>query len=94
MNTRDTFGFAAKGAWFEVDGKGYDIYKDPVTDDGTKKSLKGLVQVVMENNEYQVNTQCSWEQESEGILQTIFEDGIFYNQLTLTEIRSRLENII
>ena len=94
MNTRDTFGFAAKGAWFEVDGKGYDIYKDPVTDDGTKKSLKGLVQVVMENNEYQVNTQCSWEQESEGILQTIFEDGKFYNQLTLTEIRSRLENII
>jgi len=94
MNTRDTFGFAAKGAWFEVDGKGYDIYKDPVTDDGTKKSLKGLVQVVMENNEYQVNTQCSWEQESEGILQTIFEDGKFYNQLTLTEIRNRLENII
>jgi nicotinamide phosphoribosyltransferase len=94
MNTRDTFGFAAKGAWFEVDGKGYDIYKDPVTDDGTKKSLKGLVQVVMENNEYQVNTQCSWEQESKGILQTIFEDGKFYNQLTLTEIRSRLENII
>ena len=94
MNTRDTFGFAAKGAWFEVDGKGYDIYKDPVTDDGTKKSLKGLVQVVMEGDEYQVNTQCSWEQESEGILQTIFEDGKFYNQLTLTEIRSRLENII
>jgi hypothetical protein len=48
----------------------------------------------MENNEYQVNTQCSWEQESKGILQTIFEDGKFYNQLTLTEIRSRLENII
>lgn len=94
MNTRDTFGFAAKGAWFEVDGKGYDIYKDPITDDGTKKSLKGLVQVVMENDEYQVNTQCTWEQECQGILQTIFEDGRFYNQLTLTEIRSRLENII
>jgi nicotinamide phosphoribosyltransferase len=94
MNTRDTFGFAAKGAWFEVDGKGYDIYKDPITDDGTKKSLKGLVQVVMENDEYQVNTQCTWEQEGQGILQTIFEDGKFYNQLTLTEIRSRLENII
>lgn len=91
MNTRDTFGFAAKGAWFEVDGKGYDIYKDPITDDGTKKSLKGLI-CVTENQE--VLTQCSWEQEGQGILQTIFEDGRFYNQLTLTEIRSRLENII
>jgi nicotinamide phosphoribosyltransferase len=91
MNTRDTFGFAAKGAWFEVDGKGYDIYKDPITDDGTKKSLKGLI-CVTENQE--VLTQCSWEQEGQGILQTIFEDGKFYNQLTLAEIRSRLENII
>jgi nicotinamide phosphoribosyltransferase len=91
MNTRDTFGFAAKGAWFEVDGKGYDIYKDPITDDGTKKSLKGLI-CVTENQE--VLTQCSWEQEGQGILQTIFEDGKFYNQLTLTEIRNRLENII
>lgn len=60
-NTRDTLGFAAKGAWFEVktfvgendhdinntgfEIKSYNIYKDPVTDDGTKKSLKGLLQV-------------------------------------------------
>jgi len=41
-NTRDTFGYAAKGAWFESEGKGYDIYKDPATDDGTKKSLRGF----------------------------------------------------
>ena len=49
MNTRDTLGFAAKGAWFEVEENGtkvgYDIYKDPITDDGTKKSLKGLIRV-------------------------------------------------
>jgi len=45
MNTRDTLGFAAKGAWFEVEEPkfgefvdqglntekvGYDIYKDPI----------------------------------------------------------------
>lgn len=36
FNTRDTLGFAAKGAWFENNGKGIDIFKDPITDDGTK----------------------------------------------------------
>jgi len=90
MNTRDTFGFAAKGAWFESNGQGYDIYKDPVTDDGTKKSLKGLI-CVTENHE--VLTQCTLEQESQGILHTIYEDGHFFNQVTLTQIRERLKQL-
>jgi nicotinamide phosphoribosyltransferase len=90
MNTRDTFGFAAKGAWFENNGKGIDIYKDPITDDGTKKSLKGLI-MVDENHE--VHTGCTKEQEATGLLHTIYEDGKFFNQTTLTEIRKRLEQI-
>ena len=99
MNTRDTLGFAAKGAWFEVktiDEVGietyhsYDIYKDPVTDDGTKKSLKGLICVT---EDHEVLTQCTWEQEAQGILQTIYEEGRFDNQTSLTEIRERLNNI-
>lgn len=89
FNTRDTFGFAAKGARFEADGKGYDIYKDPVTDDGTKKSLKGLIMVDEDLNVY---TQCTPEQEATGILHTIYENGKFYNQTSLTEIRERLRN--
>jgi nicotinamide phosphoribosyltransferase len=91
MNTRDTLGFAAKGAWFEVEENGtkvgYDIYKDPITDDGTKKSLKGLICVT---EDQEVLTQCTPEQEEGGILQTIYEDGKFYNQTTLTEVRSKL----
>lgn len=94
MNTRDTLGFAAKGAWFEVDENGtkvgYDIYKDPVTDDGTKKSLKGLICVT---EDHEVLTQCTWEQESQGILQTIYENGQFHNQITLTEVRERLNSL-
>jgi len=92
-NTRDTFGFAAKGAWFEADGKEYDIYKDPVTDNGTKKSLKGLVAVFEEDREYAVKTQCTHEEEATGLLHTIYEDGKFYNQTTLTEIRQRIASI-
>ena len=91
MNTRDTFGWAAKGSWFEVlenDVRtAYDIFKDPITDDGTKKSLKGLI-AVTENHE--VLTQCTPEQEAGGILQVIYENGKFHNEITLTEVRNRI----
>lgn len=104
MNTRDTLGFAAKGAWFEVKElvpgteeseayykkTGYDIYKDPITDDGTKKSLKGLICVT---EDHEVLTQCTWEQEDQGILHTIYEDGVFHNQISLTQVREKLNNL-
>jgi len=110
-NTRDTFGFAAKGAWFEVEEefwaspeslepgirtKSYNIYKDPVTDDGTKKSLKGLLCVIKTGpnsdvNQYMVKEECTPEWENKGLLQVIYEDGKFYNQTTLEEIRKRLQ---
>lgn len=106
FNTRDTLGFAAKGAWFEVrkDNRSlqdpaaedtfeaYNIYKDPITDDGTKKSLKGLLCVKEdENGELVCLTEQTWEQENQGWLQTIYEDGKFFNQTTLEEVRNRLK---
>lgn len=99
MNSRDTLGFAAKGSYFEIEVEnelvGYDIYKDPATDDGTKKSLKGLMSVRQdENGEIYVKEQCTWEEEGEGLLQTIYENGNFYNQNTLSEIRERLKEEI
>lgn len=90
-NTRDTFGFAAKGAWFEADGVGYDIYKDPATDDGTKKSLKGLIKV---NDDLSVKTQCTAEEEKEGMLQVIYENGKFYNETTLEQVREKINSLI
>jgi nicotinamide phosphoribosyltransferase len=106
FNTRDTMGYAAKGAWFEIEEKitgrdfedtyreGFDIYKDPITDDGTKKSLKGRCAVHQdENGEYYVKVQCTEKEENEGLLQVIYEDGKFYNQTTLTEVRTKLEKL-
>jgi nicotinamide phosphoribosyltransferase len=106
FNTRDTMGYAAKGAWFEIEEKitgrdfedtyreGFDIYKDPITDDGTKKSLKGRCAVHQdENGEYYVKVQCTEKEENEGLLQVIYEDGKFYNQTTLTEVRAKLEKL-
>lgn len=107
LNTRDTFGFAAKGAWFQANGNSYDIYKDPATDDGTKKSLRGFCQVFNNRpdalphelkydgkDQLEVNTQCTNEQEDGGLLQVIYENGKFYNQVTLTTIRERINSVI
>jgi hypothetical protein len=33
---------------------------------------------------------ASWEEEKGGLLQVIYEDGVFHNQITLTEIRKKL----
>jgi len=37
-----------------------------------------------------VKQECTPEDESIGLLRTIYEDGKFYNQTTLTEIRNKL----
>jgi nicotinamide phosphoribosyltransferase len=92
-NTRDTFGFAAKGAWFQSEGLDYNIYKDPATDNGTKKSLKGMVAVLKEDGEYVVKVECTREEEAGGELQIIYEDSRFYNEVTLGEIRERIKSL-
>jgi nicotinamide phosphoribosyltransferase len=90
-NTRDTFGFAMKATYVEVDGVGREIFKDPITDDGTKKSATGLLSVHNHDGEYVLVDRCTWEGESVSSLQTIYNDGEFYNKTTLDEIRKRLK---
>ncbi len=94
--TRDQAGYAAKGAWFEVleDGvrEQYNIYKDPITDDGTKKSLKGFQFVHEVSGEIEVVGEATEEVtfSNANLLKTIYKNGRFFNQTTLTEIRERL----
>ena len=90
MNTRDTFGFAAKGCWFRTADHEYNIYKDPKTDDGTKISRKGRLCVL---EDLTVLTECTAEQEAGGILQVIYSNGVFYNQTTLTQVRERIKKL-
>lgn len=90
--TRDTFGFAMKATYGEVNGQGRDIFKDPKTDDGTKKSAKGLMQVYRNaEGKLQLKDQCTWEEEAQGELKTVFKDGSLIVDHTLTEIRERLK---
>lgn len=86
--TRDTFGFAIKSTYAEVNGEAREIFKDPVTDDGTKKSLKGLLCVYMDNDgAITVKDQCSAEEERCGLLTTVFEDGDLVEDTALCDIR-------
>jgi nicotinamide phosphoribosyltransferase len=98
MLTRDSAGYAAKGSWFEVKSQtginSYSIYKDPITDDGTKKSLKGLLCVTKDDmGEYIVLEEMTSNEESQGELQIIYEDGKFFNQTTLNEVRERIRSL-
>jgi nicotinamide phosphoribosyltransferase len=90
-NTRDTFGFAMKATYGEVNGEGRAIFKDPITDDGTKKSAKGLMKIELENGKYKLIDQVSWEQEKRGELKEVFRDGKLLIDQTLSEIRYRLK---
>lgn len=93
-NTRDTFGFAMKATYGEVNGEGREIYKDPITDDGTKKSAKGLLAVYKnEVGEYYLQDQVSWKEEQNSELKTVFLDGKLIIKTTLTEIKERLKNV-
>lgn len=110
-NTRDTFGFAMKATYVEVmtniDGgnnegsfipMGREIFKDPITGDGSKKSARGLLQVYTNVTydgdfiSYGLKDQVDWKRENIGALQPIFEDGQLLNQVTLSEIREKLNN--
>ena len=65
-------------------------YKDPITDNGTKKSAVGYLRVRLENDEYVLDENVTEAEEAEGELKTVFLDGKITSTTTLQEIRDRL----
>lgn len=92
FNTRDTFGIAMKATYVEVEGEGREIFKKPVTDDGTKVSATGLLHVAKEDGEYVLYDKVDWALEHLSELKTIFKDGKLVKELTLAEIRENIKN--
>jgi nicotinamide phosphoribosyltransferase len=90
--TRDTFGFAMKATYGEVNHVGRAIFKDPKTDNGTKKSAKGLMAVHRDplTNQLILQDDCTWEQEATGELKTVFRDGKLLVDWTLEEVRANV----
>ncbi len=94
FNTRDSFGFAMKATYVEVNGEGREIFKNPITDDGTKKSAKGLLKVTKDSNgEYELSDMVTFIETDEGEFQDIYVDGQFFNTTTLDEIRGRVTEL-
>jgi nicotinamide phosphoribosyltransferase len=89
-HTRDTFGIAMKTTWVNIDGESQEVMKDPVTDRGTKKSAKGLLRVEKEGNDFVLYESQTPEQESQGALRTVFEDGFIRHVPNLQDIRMTL----
>lgn len=90
-NTRDTFGTAMKATYVVVEGEGREIWKDPVTDDGTKKSATGLLMVTKDNEgKYTLSDRVTPDEEELGELVPVFKDGKLLVDQTLAEIRARL----
>jgi len=117
--TRDTQGWAMKATYGEIctewlesmppkvkEVECREIFKDPITDDGTKKSARGLLLVErvetyepdslgdlhFSGHVIRVKDRVSWEEEATGLLEPVFEDGKLLRDQTLHEIRTLLVN--
>lgn len=92
--TRDNQGGAVKATYVEIGDIKREIYKDPITDDGTKKSARGLLRVdKKEDGTLHLTDQVSWVEEDQGELKVIYEDGTFYRPTSITNIRTKLNNL-
>lgn len=89
-NTRDTLGFAMKATYVEVGNKSQAIFKEPKTDNGAKKSAKGLLRVNGFSGNYELVNNVSKADEQGGCLRTVYKDGTIVHRDNFADIRSRL----
>jgi len=92
-NTRDTFGFALKATAGIIDGQEVAIFKDPKTDDGLKKSAKGFLKVVKdEDGEFVLVDELPFESiyDDDNEMKVVFRNGELLIDQSLSEIRERL----
>lgn len=78
---------AVKSTNARVADYSYAIYKDPKTDNGTKKSARGYLRVDKENGFYKLTDQVSFEESNSGELETVFLDSKLVRTSTLKQVR-------
>jgi nicotinamide phosphoribosyltransferase len=89
--TRDTFKMAMKATWVQINGEGRDIQKDPVTDDGTKKSATGRLAVrrTMDGRPYLIE-HADRDQEADQELRLVYDNGKLLRQSSFADVRDTL----
>lgn len=110
-NTRDTQGWAMKATYGEIETWHYglaenpngtkyvekrEIFKDPITDDGTKKSARGLIAVNwdMVKEAWVMEDQVSWLAVDHCDMDVIFENGKLITEHSLAGIRATINSSI
>jgi len=92
--TRDTFSSAIKATWAQIEGEGYDLLKDPVTDSGMKKSATGRLAVKRDDQgELYLVERASVQDEAESLLEPVWKDGEFLKIQSFKDVRTVLGNI-
>ena len=90
--TRDSLGFAMKATNVVINGESTPIFKDPITDDGTKKSARGKVAVYQDPISKEINYMDS-DSPSRAIndlLTPIYRDGELLVNTSLSKIKGKL----
>lgn len=90
MNTRDTFGSAMKATWAKVDGVGVNLFKNPITDDGTKRSATGRLAVLDGPDGLYLVEKAGGYQEVNSLLKPAWEDGHFKQYQSFADVRDVL----
>lgn len=91
--TRDTFGMAMKATWALIDEKEHILFKDPVTDNGVKKSARGRLVVTKSafDNKYMLVDNLTVSEHynllNKDEMKLVFLNGRMYNKTSLHKIR-------
>lgn len=91
--TRDTFSSCIKATYMEIDGKPYQIFKNP-KNGGFKTSQKGMC-YVFEDSDGRLNYKDGYTQfdiPDDNLLETVFKDGKMIKEQPLSEIRDILND--
>lgn len=91
--TRDTHGSAVKATSVVKNDERVAIFKDPKTDT-KKKSAKGLLKVERVDGELTLFDNVTNEEENQGLLEVVFEDGNLTKETTLSQIRELINEQI
>ncbi|XP_029539442.1 nicotinamide phosphoribosyltransferase 2 isoform X1 [Oncorhynchus nerka] len=83
---RDTLNCAFKCSYVEINGKGMDVYKQPVTDP-SKGSKRGLLSLRRNSDDYIETVERGVGKPQEDMLVIVFENGSIVQEYTLEEIR-------
>lgn len=90
--TRDSLGMAIKATSAVINGERVSLFKNPKTDNGLKKSLRGLLKVERCWDSYKVIENVSEEEEKMGELVTVFKDGEIVRHESFSAIKHRIKD--